>query len=87
MYSVFYLLGKKAALEDLGQSPPLQDATNFVQAIQKDSTEGVSECAPAPEEAIEKEQKPIHWSSNASLESGDIGTRGQELGLPRFGGV
>lgn len=77
----FYLEGVKAASMGLGL-----DAEAFVQFAHDDTTEDVQNGAQIPAD------KPgastgVNWSGRSSLESGDTGTRNEQMGLPRSAGV
>ena len=61
---------------------------DFVNFVQNDHTEAeVDAGEKSPEAMASNPDKPVHWSGNNSLESGDVGTRSYSMGLPRFGGV
>lgn len=60
---------------------------DFVRFVQEDKTEQETDAGEGAPEAGNMPEKPVHWSGNNSLESGDVGTRSYSMGLPRFGGV
>jgi hypothetical protein len=59
----------------------------FADFAQKDNTDQVMDGSAMPATAGNTDEKPTHWSGNASLEGGDAGTRNYQMGLPRFGGT
>lgn len=75
----YYLEGAKLASAGLGL-----DADAFVQFAHQDETE---ESNAGTRLRPINEEKAVHWSGQASLESGDTGTRNEQMGLPRNGGV
>lgn len=76
--SNLYKLGAQDAAQQLGLTAEL-----FADHAKKDDTR-------ANEKGVKKvdplEKKP-NWSGSSSLESGDSGTRNEQMGLPRFSGV
>jgi len=73
-----YKLGAQDAAQQLGFTSAL-----FAQHAQKDDTRA-NEKGKADPKPVEK--KPS-WGGVSSLESGDTGTRNEQMGLPRFSGV
>lgn len=71
-------LGRLFALQKLGM-----DAASFAAMAQEDETKATEKVVA---KSLDVEKTPS-WSGSSSLESGDAGTRNQQLGLPRFSGV
>lgn len=78
------------ALEGMPEEMPMGNpeglsADAFAEFAEQDNTE---ELANPNQEGLpmadEGEKKP-HWGGNASLDAGDAGTRGMEMGLPTSG--
>jgi len=89
----FYKLGVDEALQALGVMPgaPAQehalDADAFAQFAEQDRTdENIDNGVQTSEPAKGVDKKPA-WSGGNSLESGDVGTRNYQMGLPRSGAV
>jgi len=64
-----------------------QGSDSFAEFAQKDNTDEVIDGNAMPPASGNVDEKPTHWSGNASLEGGDAGTRNYQMGLPRFGGT
>lgn len=60
------------------------DAESFVNFVEKDPTEDVLD---GKLDIPNLDEKAVHWGGKASLESGDTGTRNEQMGLPRFNGA
>lgn len=96
-----YVLGVLSAYQKLGMheqnrqlaseqltgdslGPGGNSAEQFTEFVKKDDTE---EALLHPAQVNPNYDKPVHWSGRSSLDSGDAGTRQNEMGLPRFNGV
>jgi hypothetical protein len=75
----YYLQGAKTASLGLGL-----DANAFVQFAHEDTTEDASN---GVRPTAAPDEKAVHWSGRTNLESGDTGTRNEQLGVPRGGAV
>lgn len=85
-----YTLGAVHAFEKLGMydqvpqvAAPLA-AEQFTEFAKNDDTE---ETLLNPAQVNPSYDKPVHWSGRSSLDSGDAGTRQNEMGVPKFNGI
>ncbi len=78
----YYTSGCLTALQKLGF-----DAESFAEVAQQDDTANFVIDKSTDPKKLEGAGKPVTWGGQASMESGDAGTRNYQMGLPRSGGV
>lgn len=77
-----YNQGRRLAFLKLGL-----DAEAFAQIAQEDDADDFVNQNDTAKDMSKNIDKPPAWGGQASMESGDAGTRNYQMGLPRAGGV